>query len=84
MALGVPVIASKTRIDKLYFNDTLVKFFQAGDEQSLADAMLLMIRNEGMRKILSANALTYITQQSWDIKRQDYYDLVDCLVQRKS
>jgi glycosyltransferase involved in cell wall biosynthesis len=84
MAMGVPVIAANTRIDQFYFNDSLVKFFQAGDEQSLADAMLLMIRNEEMRKKLAANASVYITQQSWDIKRQDYFNLVDSLVQGKS
>lgn len=80
MALGVPVIAANTRIDRYYFNDSIVKFFQAGDEQSLAAAMLSLIRNRGLRKDLAANALCYVAQQSWDIKRQDYLDLVDRLV----
>jgi glycosyltransferase involved in cell wall biosynthesis len=84
MALGIPVIVAKTRIDQYYFNDTLVKFFQAGNDKSLADAMLLMIRNVGMQNKLAANALTYIAQQSWDIKRLDYFNLVDSLVQVKS
>ena len=80
MAVGVPVIAAKTRIDQYYFNDSLVKFFNAGDEQSLADAMLLMIQNESMRKKLAENALVYIAKQSWDVKRHDYLSLVDSLV----
>lgn len=83
MALGVPVIAANTRIDKYYFNDSLVKFFEAGDEQSLADAMLAMIRSRDLRNQLAANALTYIASQSWDIKRKDYYNLVDKLVEEK-
>lgn len=80
MALGVPVIAANTRIDRYYFNDSLVKFFQSGDEQSLADAMLLMIRDQPLRKKLADNALAYVAQHSWDVKRKDYFDLVDRLV----
>ncbi len=83
MALGVPVIAANTRIDRYYFNDSIIKFFEAGDEKSLADAMLTMINNRNLRKELAANALTYIAGQSWDIKRQDYYSLVDRLVNGK-
>jgi len=83
MALGVPVIVANTRIDQFYFNDSIVKYFQAGDEKSLADAMLLMIRNVDLRKKLSENASEYIAQHSWDIKRRDYFNLVDTLVQGK-
>ena len=80
MALGVPVIAANTRIDRYYFNDSIIKFFEPGDEQSLAEAMLIMIKNQRLRQELAVNALTYVAQQSWDIKRQDYFKLVDGLV----
>ncbi len=80
MALGVPVVAANTRIDTFYFNDSLLKFFQAGDEKSLAAAMLEIIKNHGLRRQLAANALAYVAGQSWDVKRQDYLDLVDRLV----
>lgn len=83
MALGVPIIASNTRIDRHYFNDSLLKFFQSGDEKSLADAMIAMIRDRKLRKELAANALVYIAHQSWDIKRKDYFNLVDGLVKGK-
>jgi glycosyltransferase involved in cell wall biosynthesis len=84
MALGVPIIAANTRIDRYYFNDTLVKFFQAGDEESLAAAMLLMIRDPSLRKKLAANASRYVVHQSWDLKREDYFKLVDRLVNEKT
>ncbi len=84
MSLGVPVIAANTRIDRYYFNDSIVRFFEAGDEQSLASAMVALVRNNGLRKDLAANALTYVAGQSWDIKRQDYLDLVDRLVKGNS
>jgi glycosyltransferase involved in cell wall biosynthesis len=84
MALGVPVVAANTKIDTYYFNDSLIKFFRAEDDQSLADAMLAMVRNRELRKKLAANALDYIASQSWDIKRQDYFNLVDRLVEEKA
>ena len=83
MALGVPVIVANTRVDSYYFNDHVVKFFQAGDEQSLADAMLSMIQNAELRKTLAESAMTYVKQHSWDAKRQDYYELVDRLIAEK-
>lgn len=84
MALGVPVIAANTKIDRYYFNDSIIKFFKASDEQSLASAMITLIRNRVLRKDLAASALTYVAKQSWDIKRQDYLDLVDRLVKGNS
>jgi glycosyltransferase involved in cell wall biosynthesis len=84
MALGVFVIAANTRIDRFYFNDSIVKFFQSGDERSLADAMLAMIRNPDLRKEYAAKALTYIAHQNWDIKKHDYFNLVDRLVNKNS
>ncbi len=84
MALGVPVVAANTRIDRHYFNDSLIKFFEAGDEESLAAAMVTLIRNRGLRRELAANALAYVAGQSWDIKRQDYLNLVDWLVKGTS
>jgi glycosyltransferase involved in cell wall biosynthesis len=80
MALGVPIIAANTRIDRYYFNDSLVKFFQSGDEVSLAEAMLLMVRDAPMRRQLAGNAAAFVAQHSWDVKRQDYFGLVDRLV----
>jgi glycosyltransferase involved in cell wall biosynthesis len=80
MALGVPVIAANTRIDRYYFNESIIKFFQAGDETSLASAMITMIRGRNLRKLQAENALVYVAGQSWDVKRQDYLDLVDRLV----
>ena len=40
MALGVPVLVADTRIDRHYFNDTLVRFFKSSDVEALAQAML--------------------------------------------
>jgi glycosyltransferase involved in cell wall biosynthesis len=56
MASRVPVIVSKTKIDSFYFNDSVVRFFESGNENDLARAMLDLMRNPGFRRTLVHNA----------------------------
>jgi glycosyltransferase involved in cell wall biosynthesis len=79
MSQGVPVIVSRTKIDTYYFDDTVVRFFPSGDVQGLADAMLELIRRKDLRDSLSARGHEYVAKNSWDVRKQDYFDLVDSL-----
>jgi glycosyltransferase involved in cell wall biosynthesis len=79
MALGVPLVISRTKIDKYYFNDSIVKFFEPENVESLAGAMLEMIKNEDLRKRLSESALKFVEDFSWRNKKQEYFNLVDSL-----
>ncbi len=45
MSLGVPVLAARTAIDTYYFDDNSIYFFDSGDEESLAKAMLDLVNN---------------------------------------
>lgn len=80
MALGVPVIVPDTMIDKHYFNESVARFFQANDAESLAEQMLLMIKNPDLRQTLVTNATAFVHQYSWDANKDLYLDLVDSLV----
>jgi glycosyltransferase involved in cell wall biosynthesis len=80
MAMGVPVIVPETAIDRYYFNDSVAKFFKADDEQSLADAMLLLITNPEMCRSLAKNADVFVKKYTWDENKDSYLDLVDSLV----
>jgi glycosyltransferase involved in cell wall biosynthesis len=80
MALGIPVVVSDTRIDKYYFNDSVVKFFKAGNADDLADALVYLYKNENVRKSLIRGGYQYIKDNSWEIKREEYYKLVDNLL----
>ena len=79
MSQGVPVIVSRTKIDTYYFDDTVVRFFPSGDIQGLADAMLELIRSKDRRDSLRAHAHEYLARNTWDVHKQDYFDLVDSL-----
>src|SRR5208282_1608550 len=40
MSQGVPVVASRTKVDSFYFEEGIVHFFQSGDSEAMAEAML--------------------------------------------
>jgi glycosyltransferase involved in cell wall biosynthesis len=79
MTLGVPIIVAATRVDRFYFNDSVVKFFTPGDADDLAAAMLAMINDNAMRDRLAARAMAFAHQNRWDIKKEVYLRLVDGL-----
>jgi glycosyltransferase involved in cell wall biosynthesis len=82
MAVGVPVVISSTKIDKYYFTDDVVRFFESGNVDALADAMLDLIRDGEKRKTLVRNATAYVERNSWNTKRDEYLNLVDTLIAR--
>jgi glycosyltransferase involved in cell wall biosynthesis len=79
MSQGVPVVASRTKIDSLYFDDSMVRFFRSEDVQCMADAMLEVIQNAPLRESLVAAGYKYVECNGWDTRRGAYLDLVDGL-----
>jgi glycosyltransferase involved in cell wall biosynthesis len=78
--MGTPVIVPETMIDRYYFNDSVVKFFRANDEKSLAEAMQLLINDQGLRQNLARNAREFVEGYTWERNKYIYLDLVDSLV----
>lgn len=84
LALGVPVIVSRTKIDSSYFNDSTVKFFESENVDDLAQCILQLAQDQPLRSQLAKNGLEYAQQNSWDVKQQDYLHLVDSMVWRNA
>jgi glycosyltransferase involved in cell wall biosynthesis len=84
MAMGVPVLVSDTKIDRYYFNDSIVKFFRAGDEQSLSEAMLSLIHSPRIRSSLVRNAAAFLEGNDWESNKIRYLEIVRHLVASKS
>jgi len=80
MAEGVPVIVSKTKIDSFYFNDSVVRFFESGNENELAKAMFEVLQNPALREKMIVHASEYVAQNCWDVRKGDYLNLVDSLI----
>jgi glycosyltransferase involved in cell wall biosynthesis len=79
MSQGVPVVASRTKVDSFYFDDAAVRMFASGDDKSMAEAMLEVVEHKALRDCLIANGYKYVEQHSWDMRRDDYLKLVDKL-----
>jgi glycosyltransferase involved in cell wall biosynthesis len=79
MSVGVPVVVSSTKIDRFYFNDSVVRFFESGNVDALAKAMLELLNDAVTREGMIKRAASYVTQNSWEVRKSDYLALVDCL-----
>lgn len=79
MAVGVPVLIANTKIDRFYFNDSVVLFFESGNERELADKILFMAKNKVYRTTQTAQASEFIKQYSWNVKKDEYFAIVDRL-----
>lgn len=80
ISLGIPVIASDTRIHKHYFNESVVLFFKSDDEHDLARCMLSLIRDKELRAHLNENHKQFIENFRWDKRKHEYFDVIDSLV----
>jgi len=80
MCLGVPMVVSSTKIDRYYFNDSVVKFFESGNDTSLAEAMYEVLSNDAVRAEQVRNANEYVARNSWEQHQQTYLKLVDSLI----
>jgi len=79
MSLGVPTVVSSTKIDRYYFNDSVVRFFESGNPDALAGAMFDVLNNGELRRGMVARASEYVSRNSWDNRKADYLRLVDSL-----
>ena len=80
MAMNVPVIASRTRIDEYYFSEQLVQFFESGSAEDLAAKVLDLMQNPSRRAALCERSTEFIAQNNWDVKKHEYLELVDRLM----
>ena len=82
MAVGVPVVLSRTRVDRHYFNDSLVQFFEPGSAEDLADKIIDLARNRDKRESLREGGIKFIRSNNWGSRKGEYLDVVDTLVSR--
>ncbi len=79
MSLGIPVIAADTKIDKYYFNDSMIMFFESGNFKDLTEKLIAVIKSSKIRKNLIKNGFECIEENSWEVHKIRYYNLVDSL-----
>lgn len=84
LALGVPIVMSNTMIDKYYFNEDTVRFFNSEDSKDLAEKVIEVLKNENLKKNLIKNGLNYVKNNTWQKKRDTYFNIIKELIIEKN
>ncbi|MBI4319142.1 MAG: glycosyltransferase family 4 protein [Chloroflexi bacterium] len=79
VAVGTPVITSRTRAIETYFDDTMVRFFQSGDDQDLARCILELCLRPELARSLSASADRFNDTFNWANVAVTYVSVMDRL-----
>ena len=79
MAMGLPVIASRTKIDQFYFSDDLVTFFESGNPADLAQKILALFRDPTTAQAQRSRGLAHVAANTWDLRKNGYFNIVDDL-----
>jgi glycosyltransferase involved in cell wall biosynthesis len=82
MAAGVPIVASKTKIDEYYFDDSMIMFFKPDDHIDLAKCIIELYKNPDKGKSLANNSKNFAAENNWQNKKEEYINLVDSMVNR--
>lgn len=80
MALRVPVLVADTKVDRYYFDNSLVAFFMSNDEQDLARCMLELIGDQQRREGLTRNAWEFVCRNDWETNATTYLELISTLL----
>ena len=84
MAVGVPLVVSRTRIHQYYYDDSLVTYYDGDDADRLAANILLLRRDSELRSRQIARALRYVETHNWEIEKFQYLGLVDSLASKSA
>lgn len=79
VALGVPVIASRTPAIEAYFDDSMVQYFTPGEVEELADCIRDLYRDRDKLAQIARNADRFNQEYSWSVLSANYAALVDKL-----
>jgi glycosyltransferase involved in cell wall biosynthesis len=84
MCLGVPVILSGTKIDRYYFNQSVVTFFESGDEDELLSQTMRLFKCRDQRLEQAERAYAFVQNLTWNVYKTKYIDLLSSLATKKS
>jgi glycosyltransferase involved in cell wall biosynthesis len=79
VALGIPVVSADLPTIREHFSADEVQFFRPGDEESLADALLAVLRDPSRAAMLVERARRRYQLYRWDINAGRYLAILDRL-----
>ena len=76
MACGVPIIIARTQVDRGYFNESIVRFFEPGSVEDFAAAILQDYEHPDERRERAHRATCFVAQTDWASKLPLYLEIV--------
>ncbi len=80
MASGIPIVASRTTIDEYYFDNSMIMFFEPENHEDLARCIVALHQDPAKRKALSEKGKRYASENNWEIKKQEFMNIVKSFV----
>ena len=77
--LDIPVVVSRIESFLFYLDESMVRYFEPGDEADLAKQIIALHDAPGEMQLLAANAANFKSKYSWDREKKYHFDLVDSL-----
>lgn len=80
--MGIPVIATETRMLRKTFSDTQLYFLKHNTPKEFADAVKILYGNPQMRTNLASNAKKYLEKNNWINEKKKYFQCVENLTDK--
>lgn len=80
ISLGIPIVISRTRAHKFYYDESMVNFFEPENENELAEAVISLFHNKNLREQLIQNSQQFIRKHGWQCSKQIYLNIVEKLI----
>jgi glycosyltransferase involved in cell wall biosynthesis len=77
---GIPVIVSRTSAVQYYFDETMIRYVQPGDDVELANGIVDLCQAPQKRASLIQNSKKFNVEFNWNNHKIVYYGLVDSLL----
>ncbi|MBE7558186.1 hypothetical protein HS125_04270 [bacterium] len=80
MAAGLPIVASRTKVDEYYFTDDMIKLFGAGEQRGHGARCIVRLARDGARmRSQVEHCRRFIAENTWDRKKARYVEIVNNL-----
>jgi glycosyltransferase involved in cell wall biosynthesis len=82
-AVGLPAAVARTTPETLYFDDTMVAYFEPGNMRDLGETLVRLARDAGHRAELARRGQTLFTRVNWPSEREKLVDVYSRLLSKR-
>jgi glycosyltransferase involved in cell wall biosynthesis len=77
--MGVPAVVSRNPVEKMYFDEDMVMYFEPEDPNDLARCVMELYNNPHKRRALVRNTDRFNKKHNWEHYKKIYYRVIDNL-----